>query len=177
MVLVGSPVQGASVVFDLLLGRIRPQRGAVRVLGRDPFDARTSLACDIGTVRREDDLLDRLTLMENLRFAAELMRLYCPPKYLANLLGRIELDRAAHVPVRRLSPFDRRRASLARALVHDPVVLALEGLLDGIQAGERVTMERVLARLVDDGKAVFVTSSLEAPAGAFAARVSMLAPV
>jgi ABC-type multidrug transport system ATPase subunit len=175
MVLVGSPVQGASLVFDLLLGRTRPRRGFVRVLGEDPAAEHRCMACALGTVRREEDLLERLTVMENLRYAAELLRLHCPPRYLANVLGRVELGRAAHVPVARLAPFERRRAALARALVHDPVVLALEGLLDGIQAGERVTMERVLARLVDDGKAVFVTSSLEAPAEDFAARVSLLA--
>jgi len=175
MVLVGSPVQGASLVFDLLLGRLRPHRGSVRVLGEDPALGGRAIACEVGIVRHDDGLLDRLTVMENLRFAADLFRLHCPPKYLANLIDRVELGAVGELPVAQLAAIDRRRAALARALVHDPVVLALEGLLDGIQAGERITMERVLARLVDDGKAIFVTSGLEAPAGSFAARVSLLA--
>jgi ABC-type multidrug transport system ATPase subunit len=176
MGLAGSPDAGASLVIDLLLGWQRPTRGTVRVLGRSPHQVGRVIAYEVGAARRRDGLDDRLSVKDNLLCFADLYRLFIPPKYLADLLARIGLGGRGRERAASLSALDRRRLALARAMLPDPSVLALEEFLDDLAAGERREIEEILAGLAQDGKAILVTSSAEAPAALLGPRAALLSP-
>ena len=158
--LAGPNGSGKSILLRVLALLERPTSGRVRVLGNDPL-------VDPGAVRRLIGYVGRpsgtpaLTVLEELDMAARL-RGVGPAERRDTVLAMLQLvdlhDRR-HRRVRELSLGDLRRLALARALVHDPALLLLDGPLEGLDASARNELRAVLAELPLMGKTLLVTGA------------------
>jgi heme ABC exporter ATP-binding subunit CcmA len=122
--LFGPNASGKSTLLRVLAGLLTPNAGTVEIRGRaiDARDERARRA--IGYVGHESGLYGRLTVRENLELFA---RLYgALPDRVEALLDALVLGERADVAVRDLSAGYKRRASVARALLHEPDVLLLD---------------------------------------------------
>lgn len=145
VILVGPSGAGKSTLIKLLIREEKPQKGAVRIAGRDitrlkphelPF-----LRRNIGIVFQDYKLLPHKTVWENIAFALEVCDLPDSeilrrvPKILqaVNLAGR-EDDYPAH-----LSGGEAQRVCIGRALVHSPKIFIADeptGNLDPLASRE-----------------------------------------
>jgi heme ABC exporter ATP-binding subunit CcmA len=122
--LFGQNASGKSTLLRVLAGLLTPDAGSVAIQGR-AIDARDEDSLRrIGYVGHESGLYGRLTVRENLELFA---RLYgTDSERVGLLLDALGLNEREAVSVRELSAGFKRRASVARALMHEPELLLLD---------------------------------------------------
>jgi len=173
--LLGPSGCGKSTLLKIIAGLIPATGGAVSV-GGDPVDgART----DIGFVFQQPVLLDWRTVLENVMLQIEARRLprdvYLPKAM--ELLDKVGLKPFAGSHPYELSGGMMQRASVCRALVHEPPLLLMDEPFGALDALTRDQMMIDLQRLwIDRPKTVlFVTHSV--PEAIFLSdRVLVLSP-
>ena len=136
--LLGPNGAGKSTLFQLLTGLFVPDAGDIEVAGFDMrHHARQALAC-LGVVFQQATLDLDLSVVGNLRFHARLHGMgRATRSRIAAELDRIDLTARAKDRARTLSGGNRRRVELARALLHEPVVLLMDEPTVGLDPASR----------------------------------------
>jgi heme exporter protein A len=116
---------GKTTLIKLLAGLLEPYGGEVRWFER-AAEATLEARRHIGYAGHGFGLCRDLTAFENLLFAARLYGLDCPRDVARNALHDCELDHIGDCIVARLSQGQCRRLSLARAVIHRPLLLLLD---------------------------------------------------
>jgi ABC-type multidrug transport system ATPase subunit len=152
---------GKTTTMRVLSTLLRPTDGTVRIAGLDVVARALEVRRIIGLVTEEPSLLDRLTVREQLEFSARAYDLSPTTtaeriELLVDLLGLgEEIDKRAG----KLSKGNRQKASLARALVHDPQVLLLDEPTANLDIVAQAGMQELLQRAdVVGGKTVFLST-------------------
>jgi ABC-2 type transport system ATP-binding protein len=150
---VAQPATGAALV-DVLAGVTRPVYGELRVLGFDLGTAagRAAVRSRVGVARRTSRLLPGIRVRGLVEHSA---RLAVPGSRDRRVLAAAILDRLALAPWAevhvRLAPEPVvRRARLAAAAVHQPELLLLDGLLDGLALRDSSALAESIADLGRD---------------------------
>ncbi len=152
-ILIDQPAEAAALV-DLLAGVARPAYGELRVLGHDmaTIRGRAVVRRRVGVARRNARPLPALRVRGLVEHAA---RLAGPGRHDRHLLAAAILDRLslmpwAEVPLRAAPDAIVRRARLAAAAVHQPELILLDGLLDGLAVREARALAEVIRELSRD---------------------------
>jgi ABC-type multidrug transport system ATPase subunit len=134
----------AAAVIDLLAGLISPSCGELRVLGEDMRTGRGRAAARprIGVVSRSGPARPGLRVRGLVEHATRRARLPRRDRSLlaAAILDRLFLTPWADVPLRSAPELIVRRARLAAAAVHQPELLLIDGLLDGLPPAAAVAL-------------------------------------
>ncbi len=175
MVVAGPNGAGKTTLLRLLAGLMRPESGEVRVLGRpvrgDAGDARRA----VGFVSHQSLLYDDLTLAQNLTFAARLYALQRPADAARAALESAGLAARADDSPRRLSRGLTQRASIARALLHQPRVLLLDEPFTALDAAAADRLREELAGRLAAGLGMVIVTHRLAEVWELATRVAVLA--
>jgi heme exporter protein A len=122
--LFGPNGSGKSTLLRVLAGLLRPSRGAVTFEGMRVSSADEGFRRRIGYAGHDSGLYPHLTVEENL---ALLARLYgVAPARTEEVCHRVGLRAEARRPLGALSAGGKRRAAVARALLHAPDLLLLD---------------------------------------------------
>jgi putative ABC transport system ATP-binding protein len=159
---VGPSGSGKTMLLHVLAGLDRPTGGSVSLAGRtlSTLDEREAIALrrrHVGLLLREAPALPTITVRENVALPLMIACERPAEAEIDALLRRVGLgDRRHHRPAE-LSPAERRRAALARALLGRPsVILADEPVLD-LPAEDSGALLRLLRQAAhEDGIAVVV---------------------
>ena len=172
--LLGPNGSGKSTTLKLLLGLLRPTRGALRVLGRSPRDVRAKAR--IGYLPEESYLYPFLTPEETLDFYGRLFGLSARERRRRGdeLLDMIGLAHARRRPVGDFSKGMARRVGLAQALINDPDLLILDEPTSGLDPLGCRQMKDLLRALANRGKTIVLTSHLLADVEDVCDRVAIL---
>ena len=130
--LLGPNGAGKTTLFQLLSGLFVPDSGRIEIMGHDMLRDPVPALAKLGIVFQQPTLDLELTVTGNLLFHAGLHgipRAVAKPRIEAEL-ARLGLAERAHDKAAQLSGGNRRRVELARALLHEPRVLA-DGRGDG----------------------------------------------
>lgn len=164
--LIGPSGSGKTTTVRVLNGLLRRDTGDLAVLGVDPdrFDAGTKGR--IGYLAQDTTLYPRLSVRENLDFAAALHGLRGRRRAAAceEVLEFVELADNGRQRLEHLSGGMKRRVGLAAALVHEPDVLFLDEPTAGLDPILRVRVWERLEQLREDGRTMVVTTQQVAEA-------------
>jgi ABC-type multidrug transport system ATPase subunit len=134
-ILIDHPAQ-ASAIVDVLAGLARPAYGELRVLGHDmaTIRGRAVVRRRVGVARRTARPVPAMRVRRLVEHAARLSGPGRPSRHAlaAAILDRLSLLPWAEVTLRAVPDGIARRARLAAAAVHQPELLLLDGLLDGL---------------------------------------------
>jgi len=174
LLLYGPNGAGKTTLLRMLAGLCRPSEGEVLFAGRSlASDSRTAKA-RIGFVSHATFLYGELTGRENLRFFGRLFGVPDLERRIDWALDLFAVRERAQEPARNLSRGLQQRMSLARALLHDPSLLLLDEPFTGLDADSAGNLERLLARLPQEGKALIFSTHNYAQGISLARRVVAL---
>jgi ABC-2 type transport system ATP-binding protein len=146
---------GKTTLIRLLTGLARATSGTVEVLGvRMP--SRENLA-HIGYMTQSDGIYPSLRVIDNARFFAAAYGIRDRGAVM-EALATVQLDDRAQATAMDLSGGQRRRLSLACALVHKPAILFLDEPTVGVDPLLRVQFWQHFRSLVDAGTTIVVSS-------------------
>jgi branched-chain amino acid transport system ATP-binding protein len=170
LALIGPNGAGKSTCFNMLNGQLKPDRGSVRLKGRDitGLPPRTVSRLGVGRTFQITATFGSMTVAENVQTAliahrGKMKGLWRPAAALYRdeamaLLGRVgmadQADRACGV----LAYGDLKRVELAVALANDPGLLLMDEPTAGMAPGERVELMALTAGITRErGIAVLFT--------------------
>jgi ABC-2 type transport system ATP-binding protein len=169
--LLGPNGAGKTTTVEILEGLRRRDGGDVRVLGADPDKDARRLAPKIGVMPQSGDLQAGIRTIEAVHLFAAF---YDGAEDPAALMTKLGLDRVARTTYRRLSGGERRRLSLALALVGRPDVAFLDEPTSGMDVEGRGTTWELVRELCDRGVAIVLTTHLLDEAERVADRVGIV---
>lgn len=150
---------GKTTTLRLLLGLLRPDRGAVRLLGHDLRQQRRQALSGVGAFFESASLYEHLSGRANLELTQRLLGL--PAREIDRVLEQVDLQRAGTKRVRDYSLGMKQRLALARALLGAPRLLLLDEPTNGLDPDGIIAMRALIRELPDRiGGTVFVSSHL-----------------
>jgi ABC-2 type transport system ATP-binding protein len=148
--LLGPNGAGKTTTMRMLAGLIAPTSGTIAIDGVMLTRATgTAVRSRVGFLTEAPGLWERLTVRENLDLYARLYGVANAARTIDRLLETFELSARASAPTAELSKGTRQKVALARALLHDPVVL----LLDEPTSGLDPEVTRSVRVLLDERRA------------------------
>ncbi len=161
--LLGPNGSGKTTLFRILSTLLVPETGSARVFGVDvaenPIEARRQM----GIVFQSQSLDRRLSVEENLVHQGHMygMRGTSLASRVRDVLGKVGLAERQNDRVETLSGGLRRRADLAKGLLHAPKLLLLDEPSTGVDPGARLSFWQHLEDLRrSDGVTVLLTTHL-----------------
>jgi len=174
--LLGPNGAGKTTTIKMLVGLLRPSRGAVRICGHDLVKETRAAHLHTGYVPDEPTLYDKLTGREFLWFIADMFGM--PRSLAAEKIGReidhFELADCADDLAESYSLGMRQRLVFAAALLHDPDVLVLDEPMVGLDPRSVRIVKDLLRSLTRDGMTVFMSTHTLAMAEELADRVGIM---
>ncbi|MEU4238347.1 ABC transporter ATP-binding protein [Actinoplanes sp. NPDC026619] len=125
---------GKTTTVECLVGLRAPDRGQIRVLGRDPRRDHAELTRRVGVQLQDSRLPDRLRVGEAMRLYASF---YPEPADPRDLLAQLGLRDKEKTPYGKLSGGQKQRLSVALALVGRPRIAVLDELTTGLDPHAR----------------------------------------
>lgn len=163
LALLGPNGSGKSTLFHILATLLKPTAGTARIAGHDVVTEQVRVRTQLGVLFQRPALDRRLTVRENLRHQGHLYGLRGAGlgRRIIELLERFGVADRAEDIVDTLSGGLRRRAELAKALLHHPRVLLLDEPSTGLDPGARLTLIDYLCELRQrDGVTVLLATHL-----------------
>ena len=163
---------GKTTTIKMLTGQLRPTSGQAAVCGCDIVSQRQQLKPQIGVVFEFQNIYERMTALENLRFTG---RLYGVPRDRPEqLLQQVGLHNEAGKKTVKFSNGMKQRLLIARALLHRPRVLFLDEPTKGLDPGVAREIRAIVQGLKADGVTVFLTTHYMLEAELLCDRVAIL---
>ncbi|MEZ5087245.1 MAG: ABC transporter ATP-binding protein [Tessaracoccus sp.] len=157
----GTNGAGKSTTINCLTTVLAPTAGTLTVAGHDVASEGDGVRCAIGVVFQESLLDHALTVRENLALRAlpYLSTRGAIRDRVETLSGLVELGDFIDRRYGRLSGGQKRRADIARALVHDPEILFLDEPTTGLDPASRKVIWQTIHELRErTGLTVFLTT-------------------
>lgn len=168
--LLGPNGAGKSTAVGILAGLVNPDAGRAVVMGGPP--GRREARERMNVMVQDDGLPSGAHAAEIVRHVARLRNAPDTAEPLIALLGLSALGRTT---IRRLSGGERRRVSLACALVGDPEVVILDEPTAGLDPRGRAIVWEAIASLRDRGRTVLLCTHLLDEAEALADDIAIIA--
>ena len=152
---------GKSTTISIICGQLKKDSGTVLVDGNNIDKSVEGIKNELGVVFQNSVLDKPLTVKENLKNRASLYGITGNDfsNRLNELSKLLELDKILNRPVGKLSGGERRRADIARALLHSPKILILDEPTTGLDPQTRHNLWEVIGVLrKQTGMTVFLTT-------------------
>jgi len=163
---------GKTTTIKMLTGQLRPTSGEARVMGYDVVEEREQLNPLIGVAFDSQNLYERLSGRDNLRFYARLYRI--KNKRVEEILSQVDLTDRAKDKVSTYSNGMKQRLVIARALLHKPRVLFLDEPTRGLDPNVARDIRALVTDLNKQGMTVFLTTHYMEEADQLSHRVAIL---
>jgi len=160
--LLGPSGCGKTSLLKLVLGMNYPDQGCVRVFGSSPGTKNAFIpGPGVGYMPQDISLFSELTVAETLVFYSKIYRMksHLVANRIEFLLKLLALDHKGNRLVRQLSGGQKRRVSLAAALVHSPPLVILDEPTVGVDPLLRQQIWEYLVKLADEASLTVIITT------------------
>ena len=149
---------GKSTTINSICTFLKPDKGKVLVNGYKLGEQDGKIRDSIGVVFQESVLDRLLTVEENLSLRGSFYNLRGKElkEAVANAAAATEIGNLLKRPYGKLSGGQRRRADIARALLHTPKILFLDEPTTGLHMNDIECFYQIVCKLVDAGNTVVI---------------------
>ena len=159
--LMGPNGAGKTTTFNMVVGVVKPDSGAVKFQGRPitrlPMHQRARLG--MGYLTQEPSVFRKLTVEQNILAILETCQVDAPERdvRLKYLLDELDLAPLSKNMAYTLSGGEKRRLEITRALVTNPKLLLLDEPFAGIDPIAVYEVQKIVRRLKDRGLGILIT--------------------
>ncbi len=159
--LLGPNGAGKTTTFNMVVGVVRPDEGAVEFAGKAittlPMHKRARLG--IGYLTQEPSIFRKLTVEQNILAILETLDIGAEERRvrLSMLLDELDMARLAKTKAYALSGGEKRRLEITRALVTSPKLLLLDEPFAGIDPIAVHEVQKIVRRLKSRGLSILIT--------------------
>ena len=154
--LIGPNGAGKTTTIKMLLGLLKPDRGTVKVFGKDPWD-NTSIRSMIGVVYEKAFFPAHQKTLEYLQ---RVCRIFGVPESRAmEVLEQVNLQEASDREIRALSAGMLQKFAIAHALVHKPKLIVADEMTANLDPQARSELLDLVLQLHRNEKVTFLLSS------------------
>ncbi len=154
--LLGPNGAGKSTTIKMLTGQLPPERGSIRILGKDMPVDREDIQSRMGVCFEEKNLYANMSGVENLRFFGRLFGIKDVDT--DGLLERVGLPDRGGDRVATYSKGMRQRLMMARVLLNHPDVLFLDEPTDGLDPVSSRAIRSIIQEEAARGATVVLTT-------------------
>ena len=158
LALLGPNGAGKTTLIRVLATALRPDAGSLSISGLDAIRHPTAARRLLGVVGHQPYLYGGLTPRENLRFYARLYGVKEAETRISRVLEEVGLESRANEAVSTLSRGMQQRASLARAILHDPPVLLLDEPETALDDAAQTLLARLISNWAEAGRSIVLAS-------------------
>ncbi len=163
---------GKTTTIRMLTGQLRPTSGQASVMGCDVVEDREALKPQIGVVSDSQNLYDRMSARDNLRFFA---RLYgVNRKRVDEVIAMVGLGGRQRDKVETYSNGMKQRLVIGRALLHRPKLLFLDEPTRGLDPNVARELRALVKQLASQGTTIFLTTHYMEEADTLSSRVAII---
>jgi ABC-2 type transport system ATP-binding protein len=147
---------GKTTLLELMLGFTPPSDGVVRIFGHESYKLPGAIKARVGFVPQQDELLDQLTVGDQLRVIASFY-----PRWDSELITRLcsEWSIDSRARIKGMSVGERQKLSILLAFGHRPDLLILDEPVASLDPLARRQFLEQLVELSADGQRSVVFSS------------------
>ena len=174
--LLGPNGSGKTTIINMLSGLSKPTSGEITVLGYNIKHETKPVYAVLGTVPQETALYEELKAWTNMSIHADL---YGVPRSehdrrITDMLKLVQLYDRRYSSVSTFSGGMKRRLALARALLHDPLLLYLDEPTLGVDIQSRRAIWDYILNLKKKGKTVILTTNYLEEANTLCDRIAII---
>ncbi len=147
---------GKTTTMRIILGIFSPNKGKVRVDGKDPAVSRVEVAKNIGYLPENNPLYPEMKVREYLEFVAGVRGVAVD----SELPGEVGIDDVLESRIEELSRGYKQRVGLAAALLANPDVLILDEPTSGLDPIEQDRIKDLINKIAKDKTIIFSTHIL-----------------
>ena len=151
--LLGPNGAGKSTLFSVLTRLLIPTQGAIKIQGNDIHKNPRPALSNLGVVFQQQTMDLDLTVFQNLRYFGKLQGMSGKDlsQRIDQVLTLLNMAERSHEVVRTLNGGHRRRAEIARSLIHDPKVLLLDEATVGLDPETRKSITEDMHKIAQTG--------------------------
>jgi len=156
----GANGAGKTTTIKMIAGLILPDRGQVKIAGRDPHRQAIARKAVGAVLEGNRNVYWRLTPEENLEYFGVLRGLsgYTARQRAKNLLERFELVPKRNTIVQNLSRGMQQKLAIAVALIHEPQLLLLDEPTLGLDVEATQNVKQLVREIAAEGRAILLTT-------------------
>ena len=145
LTVLGPNGSGKTTLVKVLATLTRPDEGTVSVAGHDLARSGQGIRRIAGVVTHDPLMYDELTGYENLRFVCRMFGLDGADDRISSVAEQLGVTARLHQRTGTLSHGMRKRLSIARALLHDPLVLLMDEADSGLDQEALAMLDGILS--------------------------------
>jgi ABC-2 type transport system ATP-binding protein len=154
--LIGPNGAGKTTTIKMILGLLKPDRGNVKVFGRDPWD-NPSIRTLIGVVHEKAFFPSHQKTLDYLERACRIFGM--PESRALEVLKMVDLQNAGDRSIKALSAGMLQKFAIAHALVHGPQLMVADEMTANLDPQSRSALLDLILQLHKDERVAFLLSS------------------
>ncbi|MGH9553594.1 MAG: ATP-binding cassette domain-containing protein, partial [Terriglobales bacterium] len=152
---------GKTTILRMISSLLTPDQGTIKVQGLDTVKSPDLVRKSIGFLSSDTGVYEKLTPREVLTFFARVSKYSGDVKErVADVIRRLQLEAIADVRCDKLSSGMRQKVSIARAVVHDPPLIALDEPTNSLDVSAIRSTNNFIRACKDEGKCVILSTHL-----------------
>ena len=172
--LLGPNGAGKTTLISALSGLVRPDSGALAIMGHDVVGDYRNARRNLGVVPQELVFDPFFSVRELLRIQSGYFGIRSNDAWIDEILASLDLTHKADANMRALSGGMKRRVLVAQALVHRPPVIVLDEPTAGVDVELRQGLWQFIRKLNRDGHTIVLTTHYLEEAETLCGRIAML---
>ncbi len=155
----GENGSGKTSLLKIVCALTKPTSGKASICGFDTACAASRVREKVGFVSHEDCLYEDLSVFDNLCFFCRLQGVEKPADRAGELIESFEIP-SSRIPAGLLSAGMKKRASIARAVSHNPEVLVMDEPFSSLDGRGRAILSEFVENLKTAGKTALISTHL-----------------
>ncbi|WP_290660033.1 ABC transporter ATP-binding protein [Ignavibacterium sp.] len=152
---------GKSTTIRMLLTLIKPNKGSIKIFGKDLFKERLSILRNIGAIVEKPDFYGYLPAIKNLEIVSKISGHDISKKRIMEVLELVGLAERYKSKVKTFSHGMKQRLGIAQALLHNPDLIILDEPTTGLDPmGMKEIRDLIIHLSRDLKKTIFLSSHI-----------------